>query len=170
LELPGLDASIFAARHRLPPVSDASAAHPFCLRFSEFCLPFSRRRKPVVSTTPGAQKMAASKTGSFAGTPLPTPTDRVSLEMQSKRRPLDIASPEKQMITRDKLKEYTWADGDIDGWSRSGRTSDITSEEWYCIDGFFSEITVIRRNLATDGFKEQHVNKVRSHFDSLLSG
>jgi hypothetical protein len=69
------------------------------------------------------------------------------------------------MITKDKLAEYIRAGGDIDGWSRSGRTSDITDDDWRKIDILLSAITIIRRGLAAEGFKKAHYQMVREHFD-----
>jgi hypothetical protein len=60
------------------------------------------------------------------------------------------------MITQDKLREYIWAGGDIDGYARSGRRSDITDGDWFLIDGMLSAFSIIRRGLAADTFKKQH--------------
>ncbi len=69
------------------------------------------------------------------------------------------------MITKDKLAAYIWAGGDIDGWSRSGRQSDITDDEWRKIDILLSAITVIRRGLAAECFKQDHHQMVRENVD-----
>lgn len=72
------------------------------------------------------------------------------------------------MITPDTIKEYTWCDGDIDGYSRSGRWKKeiLTDEEWNFIDRMISEIGLIRKNLVSEGFKEAHEKK-KERFDSL---
>ena len=72
---------------------------------------------------------------------------------------------EDEMITKRKLEEYIWAGGDIDGWSRSGRQSDITDEEWRMIDTMLTAITIIRRGLAADAFVNEHREMVQKNFD-----
>jgi hypothetical protein len=67
------------------------------------------------------------------------------------------------MITRDKLAEYIWASGDIDGWCRSGRQSDIADDDWRKIDILLSAITVIRHGLAAECFKQDHYQMVREN-------
>jgi len=69
------------------------------------------------------------------------------------------------MITKDKLAEYVWCGGDIDGWSRSGRQSDITDDDWRKIDIMLSAITIIRRGLAAETFKQDHYQMVRDNVD-----
>jgi len=71
------------------------------------------------------------------------------------------------MITQDKLREYIWAGGDIDGYARSGHRSDITDGDWFLIDRMLSAISIIRRGLAADTFKKQHQDQVREAFDSM---
>ena len=71
------------------------------------------------------------------------------------------------MITQDKLHEYIWAGGDIDGYARSGRRGDITDNDWFLIDQMLSAISIIRRGLAADTFKKQHLDQVREAFDSM---
>lgn len=71
------------------------------------------------------------------------------------------------MITQDKLREFIWAGGDIDGYARSGRRSDITDVDWFLIDRMLSAITIIRRGLAADTFRKQHEDQVREAFDSM---
>jgi hypothetical protein len=71
------------------------------------------------------------------------------------------------MITQGKLREYIWANGDIDGYARSGRVSDITDGDWLLIDRMLSAISIIRRGLAADTFKQQHQDQVREAFDSM---
>ena len=71
------------------------------------------------------------------------------------------------MITKKKLDEYIWAGGDIDGYSRSGRTSDITDQDWSFIDQTLSAITMIRRGLVSDSFRREHEQTVKREFDSL---
>jgi hypothetical protein len=66
-----------------------------------------------------------------------------------------------------KLREYIWAGGDIDGYARSGRRSDITDGDWFLIDGMLSAFSIIRRGLAADTFKKQHQDQVRKAFDSM---
>ena len=70
------------------------------------------------------------------------------------------------MITRAKLKEYMWANGDIDGYARSGRDGDISTEEWFAIDRLLSAITIIHRGLAAPEFKQKHQAEVAEFFDS----
>ena len=69
------------------------------------------------------------------------------------------------MITKQKLDEYIWAGGDIDGWSRSGRESDITDDEWRMIETMLTAITIIRRGLAADVFVREHRQLVQKNFD-----
>lgn len=71
------------------------------------------------------------------------------------------------MITRQKLSEYIWAGGDIDGYSRSGRHSDITDEDWSVIDRTLSAITILRRGLGADSFRRQHEECIGKVFDSM---
>ncbi|MGJ8654356.1 MAG: hypothetical protein ACSHX8_13940 [Opitutaceae bacterium] len=72
------------------------------------------------------------------------------------------------MITVEKLKEWTWCDGDSDGYSRSGRWKKniLTDEEWKFIDRMVSEIGLIKKNLVTESFKEAHEKK-KDRFDSI---
>lgn len=69
------------------------------------------------------------------------------------------------MITSSKLREYIWADGDIDGYARSGRKSDITDGEWSLLDQMLSAMSMIRRGLASEEFKSHHEDQVRQTFD-----
>lgn len=72
------------------------------------------------------------------------------------------------MITPEKIKEYTWCDGDIDGYSRSGRWEKeiLTDEEWNFIDRMISEIGLIRKNLVSDSFRAKHEEQ-KERFDSI---
>ena len=70
------------------------------------------------------------------------------------------------MITQDKLNEYIWANGDIDGYARSGRSSDITDAEWFFLDKMLSAIMMIRRGLVEDSFRQEHEQAVEQGFDS----
>jgi hypothetical protein len=72
----------------------------------------------------------------------------------------------KTMITKKILEENIWAGGDIDGYSRSGRVSDITNEDWLFIDQVLSAITMIRRGLVSDSFRSEHEQTVKHEFDS----
>jgi hypothetical protein len=71
------------------------------------------------------------------------------------------------MITKEKVKEYTSFDGDIDGYARTGRGKKniINDEEWSFIDKMVSEIGLIRKVPVTDSFVQQHKNK-RNEFES----
>lgn len=69
------------------------------------------------------------------------------------------------MITKDKLQEYIWADGDMDGYSLSGRTGPITYDDWHFLDQMVTAITMIRRGLAADSFRRDHEETVRREFD-----
>lgn len=71
------------------------------------------------------------------------------------------------MITREKLKEYMWCDGDIDGYSRSGRVKKniISSEEWRFLDETLAKMTVIRNELGSKEFVAAH-DAEKSEFDS----
>jgi len=70
------------------------------------------------------------------------------------------------MITREKVKEYIWAGGDIDGYARSGRHSNITDADWFLIDQTVSAIGMIRRGQAAPVFKQRHQEEIRETFDS----
>lgn len=70
------------------------------------------------------------------------------------------------MITQDKLNEYIWAGGDIDGYARSGRSSDITDADWLFLDKMVSAITMIRQGLVSDSFEREHEQVVGKEFDS----
>lgn len=73
------------------------------------------------------------------------------------------------MITQTKLNEYFWANGDIDGYARSGRDGDnsrISTDEWFSIDRLLSAITIIHRGLAAPEFKQRHYAEVARLFDS----
>ena len=70
------------------------------------------------------------------------------------------------MITRNKVDEYIWARGDIDGYVRSGRSGDVTTVDWIFLDQMVSAITMIRRELASDSFQEEHKQIVEREFDS----
>ena len=72
----------------------------------------------------------------------------------------------KEMITQTKLNEYLWANGDIDGYARSGRDGDISTDEWFSIDRLLSAITIIHRGLAAPEFKQRHYAEVAQLFDS----
>ena len=74
------------------------------------------------------------------------------------------------MITPDKVKEWTWCDGDIDGYTRSGRWEKniLSDEEWDFIDRMVSEIGLIRKGLVADSFKEAHEKK-KERFDSMAT-
>jgi hypothetical protein len=56
---------------KIPPCQlpgfDVSVLHLFCLLFAKFRLLFSRRQKPVVDFDRATSKIAASKTGNYAG-------------------------------------------------------------------------------------------------------
>jgi len=69
------------------------------------------------------------------------------------------------MITDAKLDGYLWAKGDIDGYARSGRDGDISTEEWFVIDRLLSAITMIRRGLAAPEFIQTHETEVKELFD-----
>jgi len=69
------------------------------------------------------------------------------------------------MITKDKLAEYIRYNGDMDGWCRSTRQSDITDDDWRQIDTILSAITVIRRGLAAESFKKDHNQMVQENID-----
>ena len=69
------------------------------------------------------------------------------------------------MITHTKLKEYMWANGDIDGYARSRRDGDISDKEWFAIDRIVSAITIIERGLASQEFREKHDAEVVRLFD-----
>jgi hypothetical protein len=70
------------------------------------------------------------------------------------------------MITRGKVQEFIWAGGDIDGYARSGRRSDITDGDWFLIEQMLGAISIIRGGLAADSFKKRHEDQVREVFDS----
>jgi len=72
------------------------------------------------------------------------------------------------MITPEKVNEWTWCDGDSDGYSRSGRWKKniLTEKEWNFIDRMVSEIGLIRKDLVADSFKEAHEKK-KERFDSI---
>jgi hypothetical protein len=69
------------------------------------------------------------------------------------------------MITEAQLDEYLWAKGDIDGYARSNRDGDISTEEWFVIDRLLSAITMIRRGLAAPEFRQSHETEVENLFD-----
>ena len=71
----------------------------------------------------------------------------------------------KKMITETKLKEYIWAEGDDDGYARSGRKGPIEDSDWRLIDEFISQITMIRRGLVSGSFREEHERRVGQEFD-----
>jgi hypothetical protein len=70
------------------------------------------------------------------------------------------------MITKDKLREYIWADGDMDGYSRSRRCGPITDADWHFLDQMVSAIAMIRRGLVADSFQKDHDDTVSREFDS----
>ncbi len=74
------------------------------------------------------------------------------------------------MITAAKVKEYIWCDGDIDGYSRSGRADGgiINDDEWRYIDQVLAKITLIRNGLASDDFQAIH-EEDKKQFDSQES-
>ena len=71
------------------------------------------------------------------------------------------------MITLEKVKEYTWCDGDIDGYARSGREKKniISEEEWCFIDKVISEIGLIRKVPVAEIFIRNHERK-KKEFES----
>ncbi len=70
------------------------------------------------------------------------------------------------MITKEKLEEYMWADGDIDGYCGSGRKKPITDAESRFLDHMVTAITIIRRGLVVDSFRKEHDETVSREFDS----
>ena len=71
------------------------------------------------------------------------------------------------MITLDKVREYTWCDGDIDGYARSGRGKKniISDEEWRFIDNVIFEIGLIKKVPVAETFIQNHERK-KKEFES----
>lgn len=67
------------------------------------------------------------------------------------------------MITKAKVNVYIQLDGDIDGYARCGRSAlnVLTEDEFIFIDKTVSEIGLIRKNLASESFRQKHEEKLK---------
>lgn len=73
------------------------------------------------------------------------------------------------MITRDKLKIYKKYSGDIDGWARVGKKSELeimSDDDWTLVDELLQNLELVEKGLASDSFKSQTLDKLNSACDS----
>lgn len=76
------------------------------------------------------------------------------------------------MITEDKIKVFKRYDGDIDSWARSGSKKEksiMTDEDWYVIDGFIQDLSMVKKGLASSGFSENLNVKLKETCDSAYT-
>ena len=73
------------------------------------------------------------------------------------------------MITQDKIKIYKKYSGDIDGWARSGSKIEktvINDNDWYIIDGFIQDLTLVKKGLTSQTFNDNLNNRLRGNCDN----
>lgn len=61
------------------------------------------------------------------------------------------------MITLEKLDIYKFFGGDVDGWARLGSPLQkrvMKDEDWFVIENFIQELTLVKRGLASESFLE----------------
>lgn len=73
------------------------------------------------------------------------------------------------MITIDKIKIYKRFNGDVDGWARIGTTevkSIMNDDDWFLIDGFIQDISLVKKCLASDSFMKSINERLKENCDT----
>lgn len=73
------------------------------------------------------------------------------------------------MITIDKIKIYKRFNGDVDGWARIGTTEEksiMSDGDWFLIDGFIQDLSLVKKSLASDGFMKSITQRLNENCDS----
>lgn len=73
------------------------------------------------------------------------------------------------MITIDKIKIYKRFNGDVDGWARIGTKEEksiINDNDWFLIEGFIQDISIIKKCIASDTFIKSINEKLKANCDT----
>ncbi|WP_343303372.1 hypothetical protein AAHN97_17590 [Chitinophaga niabensis] len=73
------------------------------------------------------------------------------------------------MITLEKLDIYKRYDGSVDGWSHSGSSRQkqaMTDKDWFVIESFIQDLTLVKRGLASESFQESLNNRLKGECDN----
>lgn len=73
------------------------------------------------------------------------------------------------MITIDKIKIYKRFNGDVDGWARIGTAEEksiMSDDDWFLIDGFIQDLSLVKKCLASDGFMKSINEKLNENCDT----
>lgn len=73
------------------------------------------------------------------------------------------------MITSVKLKIYNKYSGNIDGWARVGKKSELSKmndDDWILIDELLQSLALVDQGLASESLKAKTIEKLNSHCDS----
>lgn len=73
------------------------------------------------------------------------------------------------MITENKIKLYNKYSGDIDGWARNSSKKELSimsDDDWFLIDGFIQDLTLVKKGLASVEFSISLNNKLKENCDT----
>lgn len=73
------------------------------------------------------------------------------------------------VVTKDKIKIYKKYSGDIDGWARVGKKSELelmSDEDWAVIDELIQNLELVEKGVVSDSFMSQTFDKLKKVCDS----
>lgn len=73
------------------------------------------------------------------------------------------------MITGYKIRIFNRYDGDIDSWARSGSKKEklfMNDDDWYMIDTLIQDLSIVRKGLASEEFKNTLNSKLKESCDN----
>ena len=73
------------------------------------------------------------------------------------------------MITLEQLKIYNRYDGDMDMWTRTGKSSEkklMTSDDWYLIDNLIQDIAIAKNGPASEKVISNLKNRLSENCDN----
>jgi hypothetical protein len=73
------------------------------------------------------------------------------------------------MITENKIKLYNKYNGNIDEWARNNAKKELSimsDDDWFLIDGFIQDLTLVKNGLASLGFSDSLNNRLKENCDT----
>ena len=73
------------------------------------------------------------------------------------------------MITEKKINLYNKYGGDIDGWARNNSKKELSimsDDDWFLIDGFIQDLTLVKNGLASLEFSNSLNNRLKENCDT----
>ena len=73
------------------------------------------------------------------------------------------------MLTVKKIEIYSRYSGDVDAWARNNSKKEfsiISDEDWYLIDGFIQDLTLVINGLASSEFNSSLNDRLKENCDT----